>query len=368
MSNRRDFLKTIAGTTAGLLVGGRGFLDAAVPQEATPAARREVMIGGRRVKVVDIHAHCVVPEVADVVQGTQFARNGGSRPNNPEALGPRRIAVLNKRGIDVQVLSINRFWWYAADRDLADKIVRAQNEGLAKWCSAHPDRFVALTSVALQFPDLAAQQLEYAMKNQGIRGAAIGGHVQGEPLSDPKFDPFWAKAEELNALVFMHPGSADNLVRPDAWKGRGDLGNIVGNPLETAVFLAHMIYDGTLDRFPGLKIVGAHAGGYLPSYLGRFDVACQVRRNANCLNKKHPSEYLKDQILADSIILSEEGMRHLVAEMGPGQVVYGTDTPFDWPDSQNLILNASFLNDAQKEEILGGTLTKLLRLNESESA
>src|SRR6266478_363010 len=189
-----------------------------------------------------------------------------------------------------------------------------------------------------------------------------GGHVMGEDLSGPRFDPFWAKAQELGVIVFMHPQSAENVVKPDGLKGKGDLGNIIGNPLETAVFLTHMMFDGTLDRFPGLKICAAHGGGYMPSYLGRFEVDCQVRNNANCANKKHPSEYLKSQVLVDSIVVSEEGLRHLVAEVGAGQVVFGTDEPFNWPTSVDTILNASFLSDAEKETILGGTLVKLLRL------
>ena len=97
-----------------------------------------------------------------------------------------------------------------------------------------------------------------------------------------------------------------------------------------------MIFDGTLDRFPRLKICGAHAGGYLPSYLGRTDVTCDVRTNANCANKKHPRDYFKEQILADSMVFSEEGLRHLVAEMGVSQVVYGTDMPFNWPANVDL--------------------------------
>ena len=100
----------------------------------------------------------------------------------------------------------------------------------------------------------------------------------------------------------------------------------------------------------------------MPSYLGRFEVACQVRNNANCANKKHPSEYLKSQILVDSIVVSEEGLRHLVAEVGAGQVVFGTDEPFNWPTSVDTILNAPFLKDAEKESILGGNLVQLLRL------
>ena len=111
-----------------------------------------------------------------------------------------------------------------------------------------------------------------------------------------------------------------------------------------------------------MKICGAHAGGYLPSYIGRTDVACDVRDGANCLNKKHPREYFKQQILVDSMIFSEEGLRHLVAEFGASQIVYGTDIPYNWPVTVDLILRAPFLKDAEKEAILSGNLMKLLRI------
>jgi aminocarboxymuconate-semialdehyde decarboxylase len=359
MRNRREFIQNVAGGAAGALLTGQ--LVAGAPQAPQPDAavtRREVRVGGKRVKVVDVHAHAAIAEVADVVKGTpleRFARGGG------RVLGPDRIRDLDKRGIDVQALDINTFWWYAADRDLATKIVQVQDEGLSKWCAAHPDRFVAFTSPALQFPDLAAQQAEHAVKDLGMRGVAVGGHVAGEPLSLPKYDPFWAKVQELGVMVFMHPNNAENVAKMDAFAGAGDLGNIIGNPLETTLFLTHLIFDGTLDRFPGLKICGAHAGGYLPSYLGRTDVACDVRPNAKCVNKKHPREYLRDQILADSMIFSAEGIRHLVAEMGPTQVVYGTDIPLVWPDTIDAILQAE-IPDPQMEAILGGNLVKLLKL------
>ena len=130
---------------------------------------------------------------------------------------PDRIALIDKQGIDIQVLSINGFWWYEVkDRTLADRIVRAQNEGLAKFVAQYPDRFVGMASSSLQFPDLAAQQLEDGVKKSGLRAAAIGGHVNGEDLSLPKFDPFWAKAAELGVVVFMHPGGAENIVRDRA--------------------------------------------------------------------------------------------------------------------------------------------------------
>lgn len=349
MPNRRDFLTTMAGAAAGMFVTGPAFAQ----------TRRETFVGGRRVRVVDVHAHCVWPEAADLVKGTKLA--GVGFPGS-QALGPSRLKEMDARGIDVQALSLNRYWWYAADRDLAGRVVRLHDEKLAAWCQAHPDRFVALSSVALQYPDLAAEQLEHAVKQLGLRGASIGGHVEGEAPSSPRFDPFWAKAEELGVTVFMHPGGAENVVREGAWEGRGDLGNIIGNPLETTVFLSHMIFDGTLDRFPRLQVCAAHGGGYLPSYLGRTEVACDVRSNADCANKKRPSEYLKQQIIVDSMVFSEEGLRHLVAEAGAGQVVYGSDIPFNWPDTIDLIVKSPSLSDAQKEAILGGNLIRLLRI------
>jgi aminocarboxymuconate-semialdehyde decarboxylase len=343
--SRREFMKLCA---AGV------FLQ-------TPVPRRQVTIDGRRVPVVDIHAHCVIP-VEPLLTGTPLAGRGGPQGGLASTiLGPDRIALMDAQGVDIQALSINFYWWYAADRDLASRIVAAQNEGLAAWVKAHPDRFVALASVALQYPDLAAQQLEDAVKRLGLRGASIGGHVEGEDLSIPKYDPFWAKAAELAVPVFMHPNNAGNLVKQGVLGGRGDLGNIIGNPLETTYFLSRLIFDGVFDRFPGLRVVAAHAGGYLPSYLGRSEYACQ-RGNSRCENKKRPREYLRSQVLIDTMVFSDEGLRHLVAEVGSSQVVYGTDVPYVWPVTVDLVLDATFLSAAEKEAILGGNLRRLLRI------
>ncbi len=352
MTNRRTFLRTAAGVAAGLFASVR--LPHAVPQEL----RREVSIGGRRAKVVDIHGHCAIQQVEEIIRGTNVER----RISRNRLLGPHRLDLLNERGIDVQVMSANQYWWYAADERLAHEIIRVQDEGVAEWIARHPDRFVALTSVALQHPELAAEQLEYAVKKLDFRGASVGGHVAGETLASAKYDPFWAKAEELDVPVFMHPGGADNVVTETGLDGRGDLGNIIGNPLETATFLTRMIFEGTLDRFPQLKLIGAHGGGYLPSYLGRTEVACEVRANADCANKKPPSEYLRDQIFVDSMVFSEEGLRHLVAEIGASQIVYGTDIPLVWPDTLDLILDSTYFSDAEKEAMIGGNLVRLLKI------
>ena len=358
MTTRRAFVRALGGAAAGALFGhvqGANVRGA----QGQPGGRRQITIGGRRVRVMDVHAHCVVPGVEAVVRGTPLAPNANT-PFKTLALGPERIRVMDQQGLDMQALSINGFWWYAADRELARRIVEAQNQGLANWVAQQPDRFVAMASVALQHPDLAAAQLEDATKRLGLRGVTIGGHVNGEDLSLPKYDPFWAKAAELGALVFMHPGGADNIVREGALRGRGDLGNIIGNPLETTYFLSRLIFNGTLDKFPGLRVCAAHAGGYLPSYLGRTDVACQVRGNANCANERSPRDYFRRELMIDTMIFSQEGLRHLVEEVGVSQIVYGTDVPYNWPVTVDLILEAPFLSDSDKEAILGGNLMKAL--------
>jgi aminocarboxymuconate-semialdehyde decarboxylase len=348
MTNRRDFFKTVAGATAGLYAMGRG-LSAQAP------ARRQVMIGGRRVRVVDVHNHWDMPLPASIVKGTPYEE----RIKGDGLEG--RVALHDKMGIDVAAVSVNDFWWWdIKDQGLARAICAYHNETLAKWSKTTNGRLYGMASIPLQFPELAAEMLQAAVKN-GARGVTVGGHVQNEPLSAPRFDVFWAKVVELNELVFMHPNGSANIIREGGLAGRGGLGNIVGNPLETTVFLSRLIFDGTFDKFPTLKMAGAHGGGFLPSYLGRTEVACQ-RQGQTCIIKQKPSDYMKQNIIADTMVFSNEGVRHLVAEMGASQVVFGTDIPFNWPVNVDLVVDHPTLSNAEKEAILGGNLVKLLRL------
>jgi aminocarboxymuconate-semialdehyde decarboxylase len=360
MTNRRDFLKNAAATTAGVAISGR------VPSfqiGALPGKRREVFIGGRRVKTVDAHAHCFVPEVWDLVKDTPLAATAKGNLTGNIALGnPQRLIDLDAQGIDYQAINVNA-WGYSAERALARDLIQLQNERISQWCARYPDRFVGMATLALQHPDLAADQLDEAVRKLGLRGAAIGGSVEGQEVSERKFDAFWAKAEELGVLLFMHPQNAPGTTQNPRLQGKGGLGNTIGNPLETTVFLSHLIFEGTLDRFPGLKICAAHAGGYLPSYSGRSDALCGRGNGAECkVLKKRPSEYFKDELYVDSMIFHEEGLRHLIAEVSVSHIVYGTDYPYDWPVGVDFILNASFLKNTEKEAILGENLIKLLRI------
>jgi aminocarboxymuconate-semialdehyde decarboxylase len=364
MNTRREFLGTTAGALAGIAFVGCDLL-AAAPARAQ-ARRREVMVGGRRVKTVDVHAHCAVPE-AMALMGMKLSTPGSTLPPllHMATQASERIRAMDEQGIDVEALSINPYW-YKADRDVASQLIKLQNEKLAEACAAHPDRFVAFASVALQHPDLAAQQLEDGVKKYGLRGAGIGGSVNGDEISDPRFHPFWAKAEQLGALVFIHPqGTGVAVDLQNRLKGNGLLDNVIGNPLETTVALSHLIFEGTLDRFPGLKICAAHGGGFLPSYAGRSDQGCHVFPD-RCAGpkdgalKKKPTEYLK-QMYYDNIIFSPEAMRHIIAEVGASQIVVGTDYPYPWTKTAvDLVMSTPGLSDADRAAILGGTAAKLL--------
>src|SRR5215471_3143002 len=193
--------------------------------------------------------------------------------------------------------------------------------------------------------------------------SSIGGSVNGEELSDLKFHPFWAKAEQLGALIFIHPQGTAELSASGRLKGNGVLENVIGNPLETTIALSHLIFEGTLDAYPGLKICAAHAGGYLPSYAARSDQGC-VTFPQRCTKtlKKRPSEYLK-QLYYDSLIFTPEGLRHLIAEVGASQIVLGTDYPFPWTKTAvDHILNTPGLSDDERVAMLGETAEKLLSI------
>ena len=360
MTTRREFLGQAAGF-AGVCFVGCSLLGAR-PAEAQ--TRRTVKVGGKRVKVIDVHAHAAVPEameLAGLKLGTGIFRPDLAIPATLE----QRLAAMDAQGIDMESISINPFW-YGADREVAAKICQLQNEHLAELCATHPDRFVAYATVALQFPELAADQLEQGVKKYHLRGAAIGGSCAGKELSDPAFHPFWAKAEALGVPVFIHPqasGAPSELKQ--RFQGNGYLDNVIGNPLETTIALSHLIFDGSFDRFPRLKVIAAHGGGFLPSYAGRWDHGCLTRPDA-CPGgafgpiKKRPSEYLK-QIYFDTMVFTAEGLRHLAAEVGASQLVIGTDYPYPWTTTAvDHVLSTPGLSDADKAAILQGTAAKLL--------
>jgi aminocarboxymuconate-semialdehyde decarboxylase len=374
MPSRRMFLRSFAGASAGLCFANCGLMPtvASAQQPEATGKRRQIMLAGRRARTIDIHAHCYV-DLHDLIQGhpETLIPNGGPPTFDGPFLSPTkdvetRLRHMDTHGIDIQAVSLAPAYNYWADRDLAEKIVARQNEQIAALCAAHPDRFVGLGGLALQHTDLAVEQMEHGVKQLGFRGFEIGGSVNGEELAHPRFDLVWAKAEELGILLLLHPATfVEGLKR---FQGNGFLPNVVGNPLETTVAFSHLIFEGTLDRFPGLKIVGSHGGGYFPSYAGRADHCAELSNRCKPV-KKHPSEYFKQQLYCDSIVFTAEGLRHLVAEIGASHVLFGTDFPFDVTDpfmgdprEADSVLGIPGLSEAEQRAILGENAAKLLGL------
>ena len=368
MATRRGFL-------GGLMFCSCGLLDAAHAQPSLPrsqapegVAKLPVMVAGQRVRTVDTHAHCYFQEALDLL-GPEGAKAALPPTKGiPEhfvgaegAGAAQRLAAMDGMGVDMQVLSINPFW-YRANRETAVKIVTINNTRLSELCRQYPDRFRAFASLTMQYPDLAVQQLEDAMRRQGLVGAAIGASMLGESFAGAKYDALWAKAEELGATIFIHPQSTPDLAKRFA--GNGWLSNLIGNPLDTTIALQHFIFEGVLEKHPRLKLLAAHGGGYLGSYADRSDHACFVSPQ-NCdpaiVLSKRPSEYL-NQIYFDALVFTPEALRHLVAQVGVSQVVLGTDSPIPWELHPVDHVMLTPMSDADRVAILGSNAARMIGL------
>ncbi len=358
MASRRNVL----GAFAGVAFCSCGLLDAAHAQ-APASPRQAVAVGGRRVKTIDVHAHCTFPEVARRLGAAAAIPASPVRGADETAITiAQRFAAMDAQRVDMEVLSVNPYW-YNKPRDLAAEMVKINNEEMAKLCAAHPDRFAGFCALTLQDPALAVTELENAVRRQGLKGAAIGATMIDVPFSDPRFHPVWAKAEELNAPLFIHPTGVPELNARLA--GNGWLTNAIAFPLETTIALSRLIFEGTLDRFPNLKVISAHGGGFLPSYADRSDHACLVNPSG-CTQpnplRRAPTEYLK-QMYFDSLVFSPEAIRHLVAQVGAGQIVLGSDYPFPWQlKPVDHIMACDFLTPEQMAGMLGDTAARLLNI------
>jgi aminocarboxymuconate-semialdehyde decarboxylase len=371
-TTRRALLRQGAGVVTGIALTGCNALDQARARTpADPVTAPEnysqpgpVIINGSRVKTIDVHSHCYVPESLAMLSAADAKAVLPPVKGVPEhfIVVEERLRAMDAMRVDMEILSINPFW-YRREREITERITRIHNDKLAELCAKAPQRLGAFASLPLQFPDAAVRELEYAITKLGLRGAAIGASVGGEDFSEAKFYPVWAKAEELGTTLFIHPQSTPELAK--RFKGNGWLANTVGNPLDTTIALQKLIFEGVLDKFPRLKIVAAHGGGYLPSYAPRSDHACFVSPqncNPDIVLKKNPTEYL-NQLFFDALVFTPEALRHLVAQVGASQVVIGTDHPIPWEQHPvDHILNTPSLSDADRAAILGNNARRLLNL------
>ncbi len=269
-----------------------------------------------------------------------------------------RLADMDAMAIDIQAVSPAPLqYYYALEPDLGRTSAQIINDHIAEIVDAHPDRFVGLGTVPMQEPDLAIAELDRAVSELGMRGVEIGTSVAGEELSDDRFRKFFAKAEELDALIFMHPnGFSDGGRLNDHY-----FTNVIGNPLDTTVAVSHLIFGGVLDSYPNLKICVAHGGGFLPAYSGRIDHAHANREDCRRRIKDRPTSYLR-KLYFDTVVFTEHQLEYLVGLYGSDHIVLGTDYPYDMGmyDPVGFVDGASALTADDKAAIVGGNAARLL--------
>jgi aminocarboxymuconate-semialdehyde decarboxylase len=326
---------------------------------------------------IDVHAHVLLPEVEALVAGLPGhaeAKALDARRNGPAALavnGPMvreripeltdptvRLAAMDAQGVDVQLVSPSpSHYHYWADEETAQKVYLLANESTAAHCRAAPDRLRGLGLVPLQHPEHTVAALDHALE-RGLAGVEISSHAPGRELSDPAYEPFWTRAEETGAILFLHPFGCTLDERLDRWY----LSNTVGQPVENAVALSQLIFSGVLDRHPGLQVIAAHGGGYLPTHIGRSDHAWSVRSDAGAGCAHLPSSYLK-RLYFDSLVHDPHVLRELVRAAGADRVLLGSDFPFDMGSEDPVgALRAARLPEADFDAVRGGNAATLLSL------
>jgi aminocarboxymuconate-semialdehyde decarboxylase len=328
---------------------------------------------------IDIHAHVATPACNQLVEGLSsrldredpFAFFSGPETTEYNARHfttdiatkltdpAERIADMDRMGIGIQALSVAPpQYYYWTDPALGRRLARMQNEHLAELVGGNPDRFVGLATVPLQDVEASVAELEYGVRELGFKGVEICTNVNGLDLDDRRFEPFWAKAAELDVVVVLHPhGFTFGNRFMDYY-----LTNVVGNPLDSALASIRMIHGGVLERYEALKVVVVHGGGYLPFYSSRMDHAYEERPEGRHHITRPPSTYL-NQMYFDCLVYDEAHLEFLVKQMGADHVMIGTDYPYDMGHYTPLdqIAKAD-LTDDQKAEIIGGTAARLLKL------
>ena len=341
----------------------------------TPTVKKR----GRSLRV-DIHCHYLNTEVAERVTPFNPAQhepmavwsNAATREANVQQGKQRgarlsdvslRLKEMDRMGIDIQAVSpAPHQTYYWAEPGMGQELSRKINERLAEIVAQHPERFVALGTVPLQDASLAVSELTHCVKQLGMRGVEINPSVRGRDLTDEtlELEKFFAKAEELGVVVFMHPiGFTHGQRLADHY-----FSNIIGNPLETTVATSHLIFDGVMERHPKLKVVLPHAGGYLAHYWARMDHAYKARPDTKGQMKRKPSSYL-ERFYFDTITFDHGMLAHLIARFGADHVLLGTDYPYDMGMERpvEFIEGVKGLSKAEQEAIVGGNAARLLKID-----
>ncbi len=346
-----------------------------------PTAARKRGKPGRETRpkstTIDMHAHVAVPRVADVV--TPHLKKStdplvqDSTPDTQALMAKQaadiksriattdeRFRVMDDMGVDIQlVCPAPPQIYYNLPLEVGVQAASVMNDGIAEYVGKHTDRLVALGGVPMQDGNEAAKELERCMKQLKFKGVEILTNVMGKELSDPAFAPFWKKAEELDALVLIHP---TGFTQPQRFS-RFYFNNVIGNPLDTTVALHYLIFDGVFERHPKLRVMSVHGGGFLGAYSGRIDHAWGARSDSHGSLPKPPTTYLKRNVYLDTVVFTPHQLKALVDTYGADRIVLGTDYPFDMADYDPIEHVVSTGFDATTTAALcGGNAKKILGL------
>jgi len=317
-----------------------------------------------RPTVIDVHAHVLVPEVMKrTYEDSQYARAVAGPGGEPEPLFqrmtelPLRLREMDATGVDIQVISpsIMQQCTYGMDPEEALKMDRFGNDRVAEAVAQHPDRLVGLGSLPLHDVARSTAELERCVRELNLRGVIISSHVNGVELGDERLRPFWAKAEELGAVIFVHPaGNTEKRMR------RNRLMITVGQPLEEAYALSSLIYEGVIDQFPKLKIMVAHGGGYLPFYTGRHDNDYRYGRSPQL--KGDFSSYLP-RFFYDTVLFNPDMLEFLVIKVPSSHVMLASDYPFAEKRPVEYVRRAKRIGKKEQDAILGANAARLFGIS-----
>ncbi len=337
---------------------------------------------GSPVESIDVHFHACPPRFAELIRSGALAEiveverdrdvdrlrflpppGVAIEPDTairPHLYEPKLILeAMDRRKLDAAALSLPpEFFLYWAPPELGEAIARATNDGFAELARAHPDRFAPLATLPMQHPARAARELERAVLELGLRGAAVCTHVNGRDLDLPEFRPVLETAARLAAPLFLHPQNSGDVHRLSDYH----LWNLVGFPSETAVTAARLILSGTFEELPGLNVILAHGGGFFPYQIGRLDRGYATRAELGARLLRPPSAYLR-HIYADSLVHDGRSFRFLMDRLGADHVVLGSDYPFDMGCERPVdAIRELGLPHGVEQAVLGRTLAGLLKL------
>jgi aminocarboxymuconate-semialdehyde decarboxylase len=328
--------------------------------------------------VIDMHTHALSKRVEPLVTGhydpmdNPYRRDMSPASRDTDAeqskllprlmldIGARR-EVMHRMGVDFQVIApapAQQHYWASEDLQLA--LSRVQNEDIAALAAQDPSHFAGIGTLPMRFPARAIEEAVHAVEHLGLRGFQIDTRIEALELSNPAFDPLYARLAKLRVPLFVHPLGFSHGQR----LGDFFMVNSLGQPIEEAIAISHFIMGGVLDRHADLDIVIAHGGGFLPFYAGRMDHAWRVRPEVRKLTAYAPSTYLK-RLWFDTCVFSSALIDTLVASAGVDRVMMGSDYPFDMgdPDPVGLVKNAALLSESEQQKLLFGNASRLFRIS-----